>query len=71
MATNLVCKINKHFASVTDPRVNRGMNYDLVEMIFMALTATLYGAQGWMDIRQGSAPEISSAIRRMALNILQ
>ena len=50
MATDLVCKIDKHFVSVTDPRVNRGTNYDLVEMIFMALTATLCGAQGWVDI---------------------
>ncbi len=52
MATDLVCKIDKHFVSVTDPRVNRGTNYDLVEMIFMALTATLCGAQGWVDIER-------------------
>ena len=52
MATDLVCKINKHFVKVTDPRVDRGTNYDLVEMIFIALTATMCGAQGWADIER-------------------
>ena len=52
MATDLLCKIDKHFAPVTDPRVNRGTNYDLVEMIFIALSATLCGAQGWADIER-------------------
>ena len=40
MATDLLWKIDKHFANVTDPRVDRETNYDLVEMIFIALTAT-------------------------------
>ena len=52
MATDLLCKIDKYFAPVTDPRVNRGTNYDLVEMIFIALSATLCGAQGWADIER-------------------
>ena len=52
MATDLLCKIDKHFAHVTDPRVDRGTNYDLVEMIFIALTATMCGAQGWADIER-------------------
>lgn len=52
MATDLVCKIDKHFVKVTDPRVDRGTNYDLVEMIFIALTATMCGAQGWADIER-------------------
>ena len=52
MAADLVCQIDKHFAEITDPRVNRGANHDLVEMIFMALTATLCGAQGWVDVER-------------------
>ena len=52
MATDLLCKIDKHFAKVTDPRVDRGTNYDLVEMIFIAITATMCGAQGWADIER-------------------
>lgn len=52
MATDLVCKIDKHFENVTDPRVDRGTNHDLIEMIFIALTATMCGAQGWADIER-------------------
>ena len=51
MATDLLCQIDKHFAHVTDPRVDRGTNYDLVEMIFITLTATMCGAQGWAHIQ--------------------
>ena len=28
MATDRLCQIDKHFALVTDPRVERGTNYD-------------------------------------------
>ena len=37
---------------MTDPRVDRGTNYDLVEMIFIAIMATMCGAQGWADIER-------------------
>ena len=52
MATDLLYKIDKLFAPVTDPRVDRGTNYDLVEMIFITLTTTMCGAQGWADIER-------------------
>ncbi len=45
----VVCK---HFENLTDPRVNRGKNHDLLEMVFIALTATLCGAQGWADVER-------------------
>jgi predicted transposase YbfD/YdcC len=32
--------------------VNRGRNHPLLEMIFIALTATLCGAQGWADVER-------------------
>jgi predicted transposase YbfD/YdcC len=44
--------IYKHFEKVTDPRVNRGANHDLLEMIFMAITATICGADGWADVER-------------------
>ena len=44
--------IYKHFANVTDARVDRGGNHDLLEMIFMALTATICGANGWADVER-------------------
>ena len=52
METELLCQIDKHFVQVTDHRVDRGTNYDLVEMILIALTATMCGAQGWTEIER-------------------
>ena len=44
--------VYKSFVDVTDPRVDRGANHDLLEMIFMALTATICGADGWADVER-------------------
>jgi predicted transposase YbfD/YdcC len=44
--------VSKHFENVTDPRINRGKNHSLIEMIFLALTATICGAQGWADVER-------------------
>ena len=52
MATGPAAVVYKHFENLTDPRVNRGKNYELIEMIFLALTATICGAQGWADVER-------------------
>jgi predicted transposase YbfD/YdcC len=52
MATGPAAIVETHFENLTDPRVNRGANHDLIELIFMALTATLCGAQGWADVER-------------------
>lgn len=52
MAKGPAAVVETHFENLTDPRVNRGKNHDLVEMIFLALTATLCGAQGWADVER-------------------
>jgi predicted transposase YbfD/YdcC len=44
--------VAKSFVNVTDPRVDRGANHNLLEMIFMALTAMLCGADGWADVER-------------------
>ncbi|MCA9024336.1 MAG: ISAs1 family transposase [Planctomycetaceae bacterium] len=44
--------VQRHFVNVTDPRVDRGHNHDLLEMVFMALTATICGADGWVDVER-------------------
>ena len=38
--------------NVTDPRVNRGANHSLLEMMFVALTAAICGANGWADVER-------------------
>ncbi len=44
--------IDKHFENVTDPRVNRGAKHSLLEMVFVALTAAICGANGWADVER-------------------
>ena len=44
--------VYKHFEKVTDPRADRGPTQDLHEMIFMALTAAVCGANGWADVER-------------------
>ena len=52
MASGPAAVVYNHFENLTDPRVNRGKNHSLIEMIFLALTATLCGAQGWADVER-------------------
>lgn len=50
MASNLLGNIYDHFEEVTDPRQNRGGNYPLLEMVFVALCATICDANSWVDV---------------------
>ena len=50
MASNLLGKIYDHFEELTDPRQNRGGNYPLLEMVFVALCATICDANSWADV---------------------
>lgn len=44
--------VSTHFENITDPRVDRGRNHNLLDMIFIALTASVCGANGWADIER-------------------
>lgn len=46
------------FERITDPRVDRGSNHDLLEMIFVALTAAICGADGWADVERFAKAKI-------------
>lgn len=37
---------------MTDPRINRGENHSLIEMIFVALCATICDADSWGDVER-------------------
>lgn len=52
MATSFLDRTYKHFENVTDPRVDRGSNHPLIEMIFLTLCATLCGADSWADVER-------------------
>lgn len=50
MSSALLGKIYDHFEDLTDPRRNRGHNYPLLEMVFVALCATICDANSWVDV---------------------
>lgn len=51
--------IYNHFENITDPRVNRGANHSLPEMMFVALTAAICGANGWADVERFACSKLS------------
>lgn len=50
MAVAFVGKISEHFENVTDPRLNRGTNYPLLEMVFVALCGAICDCNSWVDV---------------------
>lgn len=45
-------EIVTHFEEVTDPRLDRGRNHPLLELIFIALTGYLCGCNDWVDVER-------------------
>ena len=50
MAVKFVERIENHFEKVIDPRVNRGTNYPLIEMVFVALCGAICDCNAWTDV---------------------
>lgn len=44
--------IFEHFEGLSDPRVNRGNNHSLYEMVVVALIAAIGGANCWVDVER-------------------
>ena len=40
----------KHFDSITDPRIDRCKKHNLLDILLLAISAVLSGAEGWEDI---------------------
>ncbi len=40
----------KHFNSITDPRIERCKKHELIDIILLAISAVLSGAEGWVDV---------------------
>ena len=49
-ATKLLELFTPYFAALPDPRIDRGKVHDLLDILILALCATLGGANGWADI---------------------
>ena len=41
-----------YFCDLTDPRADRGKNHNLLDMIVVALTATICGSNSWVDVER-------------------
>jgi len=52
MESRFLGKIYKHFENITDPRKNRGRNFPLLEMVFVALCAAICDANNWADVER-------------------
>ena len=50
MSVAFVGKISEYFEDVTDPRLNRGTNYPLIEMVFVALCGAICDCNSWVDV---------------------
>lgn len=59
MAVAFVERICNHFENVTDPRVNRGTNYSLIEMVFVALCGAICDCNTWTDVADFGAAKLS------------
>lgn len=51
-ATNLMELFTPYFADLPDPRIDRSKAHDLLDILILALCATLGGANGWADIER-------------------
>lgn len=40
-----------HFSELQDPRIERTKRYPLIEIIFLIISATISGCDGWKSIR--------------------
>ena len=40
-----------HFSSLPDPRIERTKRYPLIEIVFLVITATISGSEGWKAIK--------------------
>jgi len=55
--------VDKHFEEMTDPRLNRGLNHDLGELMFIALTAGLADSEGVFRLNTDGAASCCCATR--------
>ena len=52
MSSAFVETVTKYFEGVTDLRVNRGQNYPLIEMVFVALCGSICDCNSWVDVSE-------------------
>ncbi len=51
MPTPPVTTIHQHFATLTDPRVDRAKHHQLLDILTIALCAVICGAESWTECK--------------------
>lgn len=57
-----------HFSELTDPRIDRTKRYPLIEIIFLVISATISGCDGWKSIRDFGAIKLEWLRRFLPYN---
>ncbi len=55
MSATTAGSLLEHFADLTDPRVERTKLHQLLDVLVIAMCATICGAEGWEDICRAPA----------------
>ena len=50
MSNTPIPSIEAHFATLSDPRVNRTKKHKLLDIIIIAICAVICGADGWVAV---------------------
>src|SRR5207247_8782355 len=48
-----------HFDKLTDPRINRSKRHELLNLVILAVCATLGGANGWVDLARFARAKVT------------
>ena len=48
-----------HFKTLEDPRIDRTKRYPLIEIIFLIISATISGCDGWCNVSRNIEPNSS------------
>lgn len=59
LASKFVCKVYKHFENITDKRVPRSSNHELLDIIFLTLCAVICDANCWADVERFGIAKLS------------
>ena len=49
MNTQTPTTLVEHFSSITDPRIDRTKRHKLIDILVIAICATICGADGWEE----------------------
>lgn len=51
MGTNPAASIDKHFANIKDPRIERTKRHQLIDILIIAICAVICGADNWEEVQ--------------------